>query len=138
LDFSFSGLKTSVALFIKKWIQNKSSNEISVFDIASSFQEAVIDVLIEKVIRAKENAGINTIVIGGGVACNGRLRKRFNERASLDGFQVFYSRPAYCTDNGSMIAVAGFYRLLSGERMELSADVRSRYPIQDLNPVTDS
>jgi N6-L-threonylcarbamoyladenine synthase len=136
LDFSFSGIKTSVALDVKKWEVNREEKDrVSLGDIAASFQEAVVDILVEKVMMASERVGVSSLVIAGGVACNKVLREKMNSTASPKGLGVFYPRPAYCTDNGAMIALAGYQRIIHGERADLSMDVKSRFPIDDLIPM---
>jgi len=136
LDFSFSGLKTSVALYVKKWRENDEKKaRVKMADIAASFQEAVVDVLVEKIMKARERTGAPSMVMAGGVACNQALRERLRERASGEGIGLYYPRPQYCTDNGAMIAVAGYHRMIHGERADLSIDVRSRFPIGDLAPI---
>ncbi len=135
LDFSFSGLKTAVSLFIKKWqSRHDVNNEVKLADIAASFQEAAVDVLIHKLMLARKKMEIPAVVVAGGVACNNRLRAKLLEMASTESVQVFFPRPEYCTDNGAMIAMAGYHRLLRGEHADLSMDVRSKYPIQDILP----
>jgi len=137
LDFSFSGIKTSVALYVKKWQEiEENKSRVKIADIAASFQEAVVEVLVHKVMKAREKAGVSSLVVAGGVACNQALRKRLIETASETDVDVYYPRPEYCTDNGAMIAVAGYHRILHGERAALATDVRSRYPIKDLAPFT--
>ncbi len=133
LDFSFSGLKTAVALYIKKWRDAEGQTcAVTVADIAASFQEAVIDVLVHKVMTAGRMMGVSAVAVAGGVACNGRLRARMLEAGEDEGIRVYFPRPAYCTDNGAMIALAGYHRITLGEQADLSVDARSRYPIQDL------
>jgi N6-L-threonylcarbamoyladenine synthase len=133
LDFSFSGLKTSVALYVNKWRKEKEDKRrVQIADIAASFQEAVIDVLTHKLMKAGDKTGVSSIVLAGGVACNQALRKRVRDMASKENLEVYYPRPAYCTDNGAMIAASGYYRMIHGERANLSTDVRSRFPIQNL------
>jgi N6-L-threonylcarbamoyladenine synthase len=133
LDFSFSGLKTAVSLQVKRNQGNRSVGEaFRPADIAASFQESVVDVLTAKTVKASERMGVKSIVMAGGVACNGRLRERLSKDAAEKGFRLYYPRPAYCTDNGAMIAVAGYHRLMNGEEAPMSMDVKSRFPIQDL------
>jgi len=137
LDFSFSGLKTAVALYIKGWKDQKEiPKDVSLADIAASFQESVIDVLVQKSLKAAQKVGVRSVVVAGGVACNQRLREMFSEEARQHGFHIFYPSAKYCTDNGAMIAVAGYQRLLNGEKMHWSMDVRSKFPIQDLLPIS--
>lgn len=105
-DFSFSGLKTAFITYAKKHPVDAST----LSDVLASFQEAICDVLVSKTFRAARQSGIKRIVVGGGVAANGRLRKVFLERAETEGFEVMISSPLYCTDNGAMIAsLASFY-----------------------------
>jgi N6-L-threonylcarbamoyladenine synthase len=136
LDFSFSGLKTAVALYVRKWRAAQGvHHEVRMADIAASFQEAVIDILALKVMRAVAKTGVENVVVAGGVACNRGLRDRLKACAAERGLTVYYPRPQFCTDNGAMIAVAGYHRILHGERADLGTDVRSRFPIADLPPL---
>ena len=132
-DFSFSGLKTAVSLYIDKWKnQDRSIDNISMEDIAASFQEAVFDVLINKLIRAGIRKGTSSLMLAGGVACNMTLRRKLTSQAEKEGMEVFYPRPEFCTDNGAMIALAGYYRALNNEYADMYIDVRSRYPVKDI------
>jgi len=133
LDFSFSGLKTAVAMYIEKWKRQSPGNgPVFMADIAASFQESVIDVLVDKVMKAREKTGVKSVVLAGGVACNKRLRNRLKDEGAGEGIRVYYPRPEYCTDNGAMIALAGYHRFLHGDTSDMSMDVMSRYPISEL------
>ncbi|RLB43946.1 MAG: tRNA (adenosine(37)-N6)-threonylcarbamoyltransferase complex transferase subunit TsaD [Deltaproteobacteria bacterium] len=136
LDFSFSGLKTAVALFVKKW--RSQDKGITINDIVASFQESVIDVLVGKTMLAQEMTGCSHVCIAGGVACNSRLRQRFLEAAQQRGVTVMWPRPQYCTDNGAMIAVAGYHMLKKGQVAGYTIDVRSRFPIDELQSPSTS
>ncbi|MET9695707.1 tRNA (adenosine(37)-N6)-threonylcarbamoyltransferase complex transferase subunit TsaD [Streptomyces sp. NPDC006529] len=104
-DFSFSGLKTAVA----RWIEakRKAGEEVPVRDVAASFQEAVVDVLTRKAIRACKDEGVDHLMIGGGVAANSRLRSLAQERCDDAGIVLRVPRPKLCTDNGAMVAALG-------------------------------
>jgi len=107
LDFSFSGLKTAVMLEIRR------NPDRPVQDIAASFQEAVVETLVYKLEKAADQIGARTLVLGGGVAANSRLRARVAEVAEKSGRRALLPRHDLCTDNGAMIAAAAHFRLLS-------------------------
>ncbi len=125
LDFSFSGLKTAVANFVR----THSPTERDIPDIAASFQEAVIDVLVGKTVKAALHLDVRTVVVSGGVASNERLRGRFSEEGKAKGIQVFFPSPRYCTDNAAMIGVAGYELLKAGRRDPWELNALSRWPL---------
>ena len=134
LDFSFSGLKTAVALYVKKWNDHRTKdNKISLADIAASFQAAVIDILIDKVITATAQVAVKSVMLAGGVARNNFLRRKLQEAMIKKGIDLYIPSPQLCTDNGAMIAVAGYHRIMSGQKDDLTLDARSRFPLSQLD-----
>ncbi|MBY0543997.1 MAG: tRNA (adenosine(37)-N6)-threonylcarbamoyltransferase complex transferase subunit TsaD [Gammaproteobacteria bacterium] len=125
LNFSFSGLKTAVL----HCLQASSFSRDLLPDIAASFQMAVIDTLLIKCKRALLHTGLNQLVIAGGVSANILLRARLSDMLREMGGQAYYPRPAFCTDNGAMIAFAGALHLQRGERTDLSIIVTPRWPM---------
>ena len=128
LDFSFSGLKTSAANVIAK---EGNSPQIQA-DIAASFQQAVVDTLVIKCERALQQTGYKRLVIAGGVSANTSLREQLAVLLKRYGGEVFYPRKEFCTDNGAMIALAGYFRLAAGQQQDLTIGVTPRWPMQDL------
>jgi N6-L-threonylcarbamoyladenine synthase len=114
LDFSFSGVKTSVLNYIKG--MDEKGRKWSTEDVAASFQSAVTDVLVKNTITACERTGVNTVTLAGGVAANRELRKKLREEAEARGLSTVFPDPVLCTDNAAMIACAAFYRYMRGER----------------------
>ncbi len=115
LDFSFSGLKTAVMLLVRQKLAAEGQpDEAAKADIAASFQEAIVDVLVAKSLYALEQTGLNQLVVAGGVGANRRLRERLDREAAEQGCSVFYPEFEFCTDNGAMIALAGALRLGAG------------------------
>ena len=122
-DFSFSGLKTAVA----RWVEarRRGGEPVPVADVAASFQEAVCDVLTSKALDACREHGVRTLVIGGGVAANSRLRALAGERAERAGVRLRVPRPGLCTDNGAMVAALGSHLVAAGvpaSPLDLPAD----------------
>ncbi|HMA46798.1 MAG TPA: tRNA (adenosine(37)-N6)-threonylcarbamoyltransferase complex transferase subunit TsaD [Frankiaceae bacterium] len=122
-DFSFSGLKTAVA----RWVEarGRAGEAVPVAEVAASFQEAVADVLTAKAVAACREHGVGTLVIGGGVAANSRLRALAAARCAAAGVALRVPRPGLCTDNGAMVAALGALRMAAGappSPLELPAD----------------
>jgi N6-L-threonylcarbamoyladenine synthase len=130
LDFSFSGLKTAVITGIR----NLPEDEEVRADVAWEFQEAIVDTLVGKSLRAVEQTGIRRLVVAGGVGANRRLRERLAAAAREAGAEVFYPRLEFCTDNGAMIAYAGMLRLAAGESAASSIEARARWDLESLRP----
>jgi N6-L-threonylcarbamoyladenine synthase len=130
-NFSFSGLKTAVVL-----AKRASPDEVQMHaDIAAEFQEAVVEVLSRKCVRAMDMSESNTLVVAGGVGANTRLRTALDTAALKHGFKVFYPPLEFCTDNGAMIALAGALRLQRESAQEKSAsfDVRPRWALSSVS-----
>ncbi len=145
LDFSFSGLKTA-ALYAARdhlghpalgdedeEVAGQEQMQIRA-DIARGFEDAVVDTLVAKCLRALDESGMRRLVVAGGVGANRRLRETLSARARDDGAKVYYPRPEYCTDNGVMIAHIGLLRLQAGQRGGTQIQARARWPLEQLSP----
>jgi N6-L-threonylcarbamoyladenine synthase len=128
LDFSFSGLKTAVFVATR----NLQLDDVTRADVAFEFQRAVVETLIVKAQRALEQTGLTTLVVAGGVGANQHLRAELAALGQRRGVQVFYPRPAFCTDNAAMIAYAGCMRLAAGEHDDLKIRATARWPLDTL------
>ncbi len=127
LDFSFSGLKTAVSLAVAT-----AGNEQTRADIARAFEEAVVDTLVAKCRRALEQTGHDQLVVAGGVSANRQLRTQLDRLSDDLRVRTFFPRPEFCTDNGAMIAYAGYLRLRAGQTGSLSFAARPRWAIAEL------
>ena len=114
-DFSFSGLKTAVVQYVRKHPDRE------VADVAASFQAAVVDVLVTKLLRASDGTGITTVVLGGGVAANSALRDRLLDEGERCGVRVVLPGISLCTDNAAMVASVAWWRLLADGPTSLDA-----------------
>lgn len=127
LDFSFSGLKTSVLTFLETLPAKPDQQTIA--DIAAAFQEAAVDVLVQKTLRAAEQQNLNRVVVAGGVACNSGLRQAFQESALISGLNVYFPAPLLCSDNAAMLSVAADDYLCRGARSGRELNATSNWPL---------
>lgn len=131
LEFSFSGLKTAVLHAVR-------GRELSAqlrADVAYAVQEAIVETLIAKSLRALEYTGLTVLVVSGGVSANRLLRARLSEQARQAGARVYYPRIEFSTDNAAMIAIAGLKRLEAGQHGALAIEARAQWPLEELAAV---
>jgi N6-L-threonylcarbamoyladenine synthase len=126
-DFSLSGVKTAVVRHVKQ--EEAAGRRTPLEDLAASFQEAVVEVQVEKTMAAARDKGVRKVVLGGGVVANSRLRRLMAERAAAEGLEVMIPPLDLCTDNGAMIACAGHYRLARGDRTSLDVGAFPSLPL---------
>ncbi len=132
LDFSFSGIKTAVVNYVKGFTADPGKvGPLVVEDIAASFQEAVVDMLIKKVLQARKQFKTDRLVLSGGVVSNGYLRRRFQDLAQEETLDLFLPSQHLCTDNAAMIAWVGHYYLEKGKQDSLAIDALSRWKVGD-------
>ena len=128
LEFSFSGLKTAVLHAVRA----RPLDEQARADLARGVEEAIVDTLIAKALRALEQTGLAVLVVSGGVSANTRLRERLSAARRRQGARVYYPRIEFSTDNAAMIAVAGLARLKAGEHEGLAIPARAQWPLESL------
>ncbi len=127
LDYSFSGIKTSLLYFVRdEMARDPEFMDKNKEDICASFQKALIDILMDKLVKAAAQTGIREITIGGGVSANSGLRTRIEEEGKRRGWNTYLPEFRFTTDNAAMIAVAGYYHYLAGERTPLDIAPVSR------------
>lgn len=127
LDYSFSGIKTSLLYFVRdEMAKDPEFMEKNKADICASFQKALIDILMDKLVKAAVQTGIREITIGGGVSANSGLRARVEQEGKKRGWNTYLPEFKFTTDNAAMIAIAGYYHYLAGERTSLDVAPVSR------------
>ncbi len=135
LDFSFSGLKTFALHTIQ---EHEPLDDQTRADIARAFEDAVVDTLVIKCRRAVEQTRVTHLVMAGGVSANRRLREKLETELQKKGVEVLYPRPEFCTDNGAMIAFAGWHRLQAGLHDDNAGfQVTPRWPMTELEPLEE-
>ena len=127
LDYSFSGIKTSLLYFVRdEMAKDPDFLEKNMEDLCASFQKTLIDILLDKLIKATKQTGIKEVTIGGGVSANSGLRARIESEGRKRGWQTYLPEFKFTTDNAAMIAIAGYYHYLAGERTPLDVAPVSR------------
>ena len=126
-DYSFSGLKTSFLYFLRdQLIDNENFIEENKKDLCASLQKTIIDILMDKLIKAAKQHHIKEIAVAGGVSANSALRLAFNDQKERRGWNIHIPEFAFTTDNAAMIAITGYYKFLKGEFADQSAAPFSR------------
>ena len=134
LNFSFSGLKTAVLTLVREQ-GDAPLDEAFRANAARAFQEAIVEVLVRKSLKAMKQSGLKQLVVAGGVGANKRLREKLHGAAQRRGGRVCFPRPALCTDNGAMIAFAGALRLEAGQHDDAAVHVTPRWDMATLPAV---
>jgi N6-L-threonylcarbamoyladenine synthase len=129
-DFSLSGLKTAVIRQLRRL--EDAGEEVVVADVAASFQEAIVDVQLEKTLAAAAGEGVGTVALAGGVAANSRLRARMEQACADAGLRLLVPSSALCTDNGAMVAASGSNLLAAGVTSPLGLEVDPNLPLTDV------
>ncbi len=129
LNFSFSGLKTHAVHCFKQYGDDEQTRA----DIARAFEEAVVDTLMQKCLRALEKTGLNTLVMVGGVASNKKLRERLLKSIEKIGGKLYFPRQEFCTDNGAMVAYNGWLHLKAGQKEGTDIRVKPRWSMEELS-----
>jgi N6-L-threonylcarbamoyladenine synthase len=132
LEFSFSGLKTAV----RQALHGRELTPQLRADVARAVQEAIVETLVAKSLRALEYTGLTALVVSGGVSANRLLRERLDTAAPRRGTRVYYPRIEFSTDNAAMIAIAGLKRLEAGQHDDLVIQARAQWPLESLLPVS--
>jgi N6-L-threonylcarbamoyladenine synthase len=137
LDFSFSGLKTAVMLKVRELENAGTLTDSARADLADAFQQAVVDTLVAKSLRAIKQTAYRRLVVAGGVGANRLLRQRLKEAMAAKGGCVYYPRTEFCTDNGVMVAFAGLLRFQAGAATSpasprLAVEARARWNLQEI------
>lgn len=127
-DFSFSGIKTAVLNYINT--EKQAKRDINVADVAAGFQEAVLEVLVEKAIKAAVKMGTGKLVLSGGVSANKRLQTMLEDACQKASLEFYYPTSILCTDNAAMIACAGYYKYMEGKRSQLDLDAYPSLPTE--------
>ncbi|MGV6827611.1 MAG: tRNA (adenosine(37)-N6)-threonylcarbamoyltransferase complex transferase subunit TsaD, partial [bacterium] len=135
LDFSFSGLKTFTLTTVQQQSEVTPEAEMGQLraDVARAFEDAVVDTLLIKCRRAVQQTGIKRLILAGGVSANRQLRERVDQMMAKEGGAAYYPRPEFCTDNGAMIAYAGWLRLQKGEQQPLAFNAQPRWNMMELS-----
>ena len=126
LDFSFSGIKTAVLNYVNT--ERQANRELDIGNIAAGFQEAIVDVLVDKSMQAVRQYGDGRLVLAGGVAANSRIREAVAKRCEEEGIELFLPEKKLCTDNAAMIACAGYYKYLKCGVDSLRLDATANLP----------
>lgn len=126
-DFSFSGLKTAVLNYLNT--AKQLGQEVNRADVAASFQQAVIDVIVEKAVAATKEMGYGKLVLAGGVASNSKLRENLKAECEKNNIEIYVPEPILCTDNAAMIGCAAYYKYMEGQKSGLDMDVYASLPL---------
>jgi N6-L-threonylcarbamoyladenine synthase len=132
LDFSFSGIKTALLYYLRE--VDRSGTQRKVADIAASYQEAIVEVLVEKAFAAVKRYKAHALAVVGGVSANSRLRALLTNRAAKIGIPLAIPRGVFCTDNAAMIAAAGRQALLAGSCASWELEADPEWALQTVNP----